>query len=324
MPLAAPGVVRFYDLAPAPADFLELVTAGLTRRSRQIPPRLFYDSREQELAAPFRELPDYALARAEMRVMLEHMGEMTEFLGPDAILIEVGGGAPHASRVLAAAIRPLLYVVLDDEAARIRQMSQELHAALPWLNISGVCADYRQPLHLPEWSGVAYRRKLAYLSGSMIGGFSSGEAFDFLRLARQMLGDDGAMLIGFDLKIDARVLHAAYNDAQAAARNLNLLTRINFDLNADFDLNGYAHHALYDVAKGRVELQIKSLRAQTVSISGQLFDFAAAEAIHTANASKYALEEIPALAKQVGFNAERVWLDAERQFSIHGFSASRN
>lgn len=321
MSLAAPGVVRFYDLAPAPAGFLKIVTAGLARRPRQIPRQLFYDSREQELAAPFRELPDYALARAEMRVMLEHIGEINEFLGPDAILIEVGGGAPHASRMLAAAIRPLLYVVLDNEAERIRQMSQELHAALPWLNISGVCADYDKPLHLPEWSGVAYRRKLGYLSGSMIGGFSSGEAFDFLRLARHMLGDDGAMLIGFDLKIDARVLHAAYNHAQAAALNLNLLTRINFGLNANFDLNGYTHHALYDVARGRVELQIKSLRAQAVTIGGHRFNFGAGEAIHTATASKYALEEIQALAKQAGFNPARVWLDAERQFSIHGFSA---
>jgi dimethylhistidine N-methyltransferase len=319
---AAQGVVRFYDLAPAPEAFLDSVLAGLAQRPKLIPQRFLYDARGCELAAQFRELPEYSLAKAEMRIMLERINEMAEFLGGDAILIECGSGAPHATRILAAAVRPLLYVPIDIDPARIREISEELHTALPWLNISGVCADCGKPLHLPEWSGVAYKRKLGYLSGSVMGGFSSGEAFDFLRHARRMLGDGGAMLVGVELKIDARVMHAAYNDPRAAEISLNLLSRINRELGAGFAPQGFAHHAVYDVAKGRVEMQIRSLRAQTVTIGSHVFDFETGETIHTATASKYAVEEFQAVAREAGFNPEKVWLDAERQFSIHGLSAN--
>src|SRR5271165_6223299 len=109
MSAAALGVVRFYDLAPAPDGFSEAVAAGLARRPRRIPQRFLYDARGAALAAELREIPEYPVAKAEMRIMLEHIGEIAEFLGPEAILIEVGGGAPHATRILAAALRPLLY-----------------------------------------------------------------------------------------------------------------------------------------------------------------------------------------------------------------------
>jgi L-histidine Nalpha-methyltransferase len=322
MSAAAQGVVRFYDLAPAPEPFLDAMLAGLGKKPKQIPPRFLYDSRGCELSAQFRELPEYCLARAEMRIMLERIAEMAEFLGNDAILIEMGNGAPHATRILAAALRPLLYVPLDIDPGQVRRMSEELHLALPWLNISGICADYSKPLHLPEWSGAPYKRKLGYTSGPVISGFSAGEAFDFLRLVRRMLGDGGAMLVGVELKIDARVLHAAYNDRTAAAFNLHLLARANEELGADFDLKAFAHHAVYDVAKGRIDMQIRAQRAQTVAIGGHLFDFESGEIAHTASASKYAVEEFQELAREAGFNPERVWVDAERQFSIHGLSAA--
>jgi dimethylhistidine N-methyltransferase len=324
MSATAPGVVRFYDLAPSPASFLDAVVDGLGRSPKQIPQQYLYDARGRELSVQTRELPDYNVTRAEMRIMLERISELAEFAGGDSILIEIGNGTPHATRVLAAAMRPLLYVPLDSNGERNRQAAGELQLALPWLNISGVCADYTKPQHLPEWSGVAYRRKFGYLSGPVFGQFTAGEAFDFLRMARGMLGDGSAMLVGVDLKIDARVLHAAYNDAQGicAKFNLNLLERMNRELGADFKPKGFAHHAVYDAAKGRVETHIKARRAQTATIDSHVFDFTEGENIHTAVAAKYEVEEFQALAREAGFNADKVWVDAERQFSVHGLIAS--
>jgi dimethylhistidine N-methyltransferase len=324
MSATAPGVVRFYDLAPSPETFLDAVVHGLGLTPKQIPQQYLLDSTGRELSAQLRELPDYNLTRAEMRIMLERIGELAEFAGSETILIEIGSGTPHATRVLAAAVRPLLYVPLDYETERIRQAAGELNPALPWLNISGVCADYTKPQHLPEWSGVAYRRKVGYLSGPVLGQFTSGEAFDFLRMTRRMLGDGGAMLVGTELKVDSRVLHAAYNDAQGicARFNLNLLARMNRELGADFMPQEFLHHAVYDAAKGRIEMRIKSRRAQTATIGCHAFDFAEGEMTHTGVASKYEVEEFQTMAREAGFNPERLWIDADRLFSVHGLSVS--
>lgn len=324
MSATAPGVVRFYDLAPSPGSFPDAVIGGLGRSPKQIPQQYLFDAQGCEFSAQLRELPEYNVTRAEMRILLERISELAEFAGADTILIEIGNGTPHATRVLAASVRPLLYVPLDDDSARIRRAADELKPALPWLNISGVCADYTKPQHLPEWSGVAYRRKVGYLSGPVFGRFTSGEAFDFLRMTRGMLGDNGVVLVGVDLKIDARVLHAAYNDSQGlcAKFNLNLLARVNRELGADFKPQAFNHHAVYDAGKGRIEMHIKSKRAQTATFGTHVFDFADGELIHTGVASKYTVEEFQAVAREAGFNPERVWVDADRLFSIHGLSVS--
>jgi uncharacterized SAM-dependent methyltransferase len=127
------------------------------------------------------------------------------------------------------------------------------------------------------------------------------------------------MLIGVDLKKDAELLHAAYNDSQqlTAAFNLNMLHRINRELDADFDVQAFAHHAFYNERQGRVEMHLVSKAAQTVTVAGQLFEFAAGESIHTENSYKYSVEEFLALAEKAGFFSERVWTDDDRLFSVH-------
>ena len=323
MNATAQGVVRFYDLAPSPDSFLEAVIAGLGRAPKDIPQLYLHNADGRNLAAQQRELAEYNLTRGEMRIVLEHIAEFAEFAGADTILVEIGNGNPHATRVVAAAVRPLLYVPLDNNGERNRQAARELQLAMPWLNISGVCADYAKPLHLPEWSGVAYRRKIGYLGGPVFGQFTSGEAFDFLRMTRRLLGDDGAMLVGVDLRTDARVLHAAYNDAQGicARFNLNLIERMNRELGAGFKPEAFAHHAVYDAAKGRVEMHIRSKRVQTVAVGSHVFDFAEGENIHTAVAAKYDAEEFQTLAREAGFAPEKLWIDADRLYSVHGLVA---
>ena len=132
------------------------------------------------------------------------------------------------------------------------------------------------------------------------------------------------MLVGVDLKKDANVLHAAYNDAKGvtAAFNLNLLRRINTELRADFDLRCFSHYAFYNAALGRVEMHLVSLARQTVSIGRHRLGFDLGESIHTENSCKYSVAEFRALALAAGFCTERVWMDAKGYFALFGLSAA--
>ncbi|HEV8095852.1 MAG TPA: L-histidine N(alpha)-methyltransferase, partial [Burkholderiales bacterium] len=146
----------------------------------------------------------------------------------------------------------------------------------------------------------------------------------FLRMTRGQVGPRGAMLVGVDLKKDANLLHAAYNDAKGvtAAFNLNLLARINREHGADFRLARFRHYALYNPAPGRIEMHLVSLAAQAVNVGDYRFAFAAGESIHTENSYKYSIEEFRALARSAGFRGEKIWLDPKGLFSLHGLVAS--
>jgi len=120
------------------------------------------------------------------------------------------------------------------------------------------------------------------------------------------------------------VLHAAYNDAKGvtAAFNLNLLNRINRELDADFRLNRFAHYAFYNPTLGRIEMHLVSLARQQARIGRTRFEFEAGETIHTENSYKYSVAEFRALAKSAGFRGEKVWLDARGRFALHGLTAN--
>ena len=164
---------------------------------------------------------------------------------------------------------------------------------------------------------------MAYFPGSTIGNLAPAEAEGFLRMTRAQVGANGAMLVGVDLKKDANVLHAAYNDAKGvtAAFNLNLLARINRELGGDFDLRHFRHYAFYNASLGRVEMHLVSLLRQSVRIGRSRFQFDAGETIHTENSCKYSVDEFRALAAEAGFRAARVWRDRRGLFSLHGLVA---
>jgi dimethylhistidine N-methyltransferase len=168
------------------------------------------------------------------------------------------------------------------------------------------------------------RRRVVYFPGSTIGNLTPGEAHAFLGMTRGQAGARGAMLVGVDLKKDANVLHAAYNDARGvtAAFNLNLLARINRELGGDFDLRRFSHYAFYNAALGRIEMHLVSLAKQTVAIGRHRFGFDTGESIHTENSCKYSVEEFRTLALAAGFRTERVWLDGKRYFALFGLVAA--
>src|SRR5499427_1615160 len=233
----APGVVRFYSFLPSADRFREDVLAGLALPQKSIPPKYFYDEQGCRLFEEICELPEYYLTRTETAILRNHVADIAQFVGPDAQLIEFGAGVQAKTRILIQALQTRLYVPIDIAMDTLQASSNELAGRFPWLNVVGICADYTQPLALPGFAGVPVRRKVVFFPGSTVGNFTPAEALEFLGQARRAVGKGGALVIGVDLKKDKATLDAAYDDSKGvtARFNLNLLSRMNRELGADFE-----------------------------------------------------------------------------------------
>ena len=316
---SVPATVTFVDLQPPTGSFLGDVLAGLGQSPKFLSPKYFYDARGCELFEAICELPEYYPTRTEMALMRAHAAEMATQLDDKCVLIEFGSGAGIKTEELVRALQPAVYVPIDIAASALHASTARLAARFPDMPIIAVCADYMQPLCLPDLAQFRKSQQVIYFPGSTIGNLTPEEAQTFLRGARDLAGHGGAMLVGVDLKKDPEVLHAAYNDAQGitAEFNLNLLRRINRELAADFDLAHFRHVAFYNAAAGRIEMHLESVRVQTVTVSGRTFAFGAGERIHTENSCKYSIAEFRRLAQAAGFRPQEFWVDAGQQFAVH-------
>jgi len=314
-----PSRFAFHDLRPDTGSFLDDVIDGLSRPRKALPPKYFYDARGCELFEAICGVPEYYLTRTETALMRDRGGEMARRLGPRCTVIEYGSGSGSKTRLLIEALDPIAYVAIDIAGRQLRETAAGLARDFPGLPVLAVCADYSRPLALPEIRGPAARRRIVYFPGSTIGNFTVAEAAEFLGNASRLAGAGGGLLIGVDLKKDAALLDAAYNDAQGvtAEFNLNLIARVNRELGADFDLSAFRHSAFYDAALGRIEMHLVSLRQQTVTINGRRFQLRAGETIHTENSCKYSVREFQDLARGAGLEPVECWMDAEQLFSVH-------
>jgi dimethylhistidine N-methyltransferase len=252
-------------------------------------------------------------------MMQRYAGEMAQLMGPRSLLIEYGSGSSKKTRSLIEAAAPAAYVPIDISRGLLVATGRALAQDYPSLHVLAVCADYSKPLELPDCAKYDYRSRVVYFPGSTIGNFDERETREFLANVRQVLGDGGVFLVGVDLVKNPMLLHDAYNDAQGvtAAFNLNLLRRVNSELDANFDLSRFRHHAFYDAARGRIEMHLVSLAPQSVALKGRLFRFQTGETLHTEISCKYSVEAFQQLAFAAGFNPEKVWVDEAKLFSVH-------
>jgi L-histidine Nalpha-methyltransferase len=311
----------FHDLAPGEENFRATVLTGLAGEPKSLPCKLFYDARGSALFEAITRVPEYYLTRTEIAILEQYAGEIAARIGPYARLVELGSGASRKVRILLEALAaPAAYVPVDISGEHLREAAAQLAADFPSLPIVAVCADYTRPFQLPPLPGPAGKR-VGFFPGSTIGNFEPDAVVRFLRNCAELLAPHGEMLIGVDLKKDPRILNAAYNDKAGAnaAFNLNLIGRVNRELDGDLAIERFAHVAFYNADKGRIELYIKSLVDQRATIAGRHFHFAAGELIHTENSYKYAIEEFQALAARAGFAAVHTWTDRNRLFSVHYF-----
>jgi dimethylhistidine N-methyltransferase len=313
--------IAFYDLAPGEESFRDAVFAGLSRANKRIPCKFFYDARGSALFEEICRLPEYYLTRTEIAILEDSSADIAAHMGPHCRLIEFGSGASHKVRILLQALdRPAAYVPVDISREHLRDAAIGLAEDFPSVPVIAVCADYTRPFRLPPLPGAGGKR-VGFFPGSTIGNFEPDAAVAFLGNYARILGSGGEMLIGVDLKKDVEILEAAYNDRAGvtAAFNLNLLERINRELDGDLDLDGFEHVAFYNETAGRVEIYIRSLADQPARIAGTRFDFAADELIHTEYSYKYSVGEFRELAAEAGFRPVDTWTDPAELFSVHYF-----
>jgi dimethylhistidine N-methyltransferase len=311
-------LAEFYDHAPQEDSFRDAVLEGLGRSRKAIPCRFLYDARGSALFDEICRVPEYYPTRTELRILEDRAGEIAGLVGPSCQLIEFGSGSSIKVRTLLAALEaPNAYVPVDISRDHLRRAADDLAADFPGLDVIAICADYHRPFRLP--SRPARGRRFGFFPGSTIGNFEPDEAIDFLAMCAGLLGDGGAMVVGIDLKKDAAILDAAYDDAAGvtAQFSLNLLARANRELAADFDIARFAHDAHYEEAAGRVEIYIRSLVQQKVTVAGRRFHLGEGERIHTEYSYKYTIAEFRDLARAAGFRPKASWTDAEDLFSVH-------
>ncbi|MBO0736152.1 MAG: L-histidine N(alpha)-methyltransferase [Alphaproteobacteria bacterium] len=311
----------FYDLAPGEENFRDAVLCGLDRARKAIPCKFFYDTRGSWLFEEICRLPEYYPTRTEIAILKEYSGDIAARIGPHGRLIEFGSGASQKVRILLRALdRPAAYVPVDISREHLRSAATGLAEDFPSVPVIAVCADYTRPFALPPLPGARGKR-VGFFPGSTIGNFEPDAAVAFLANYANVLGPGGEMLIGVDLKKDPEILEAAYNDRAGvtAAFNLNLLERINRELDGDLDIDRFEHVAFYNPAEGRVEIYIRSQAEQFAQIAGKRFRFADGELIHTEYSYKYAAAEFRALAAHAGFRPVDTWTDAGELFSVHYF-----
>ena len=307
------------DLAPPADDLRRDALEGLARPARSLPCKYFYDDHGSWLFDQICGLPEYYPTRTELAISRHHAAEMATACGPRALLVELGSGSSTKTRVLLDHLRaPAAYVPVDIAREFLRDAATALASDYPALAVLPICADFTRPFAVPAELRAAARRVVVYFPGSTIGNFNADESVALLRNVAAILGRTGGLLIGVDLRKDPAVLEAAYNDALGvtAAFNLNLLTRLNRELAADFDLDRFHHRAIYDQDAGRIEMQLVSAAAQTVHIDEHAFHFAPDEVLRTEYSHKYTLEQFAGLAAAAGLAVRQVWTDPERLFSV--------
>ncbi len=309
--------IRFFDQHPQPSNFYEEVLDGLRSEPCVIPPKFFYDETGSQLFDAICHTPEYYTTRTEMAILQDHAQEIAQCLGQGSLLIEPGSGNSEKVRVLLDVLQPHTYMPMDISRDYLIAAAERIVEDFPWLNVCAACLDFTQPIDLPYCpQGV---RRVAFFPGSSIGNFEPAQAQTFLSNIVEMVGPGGGLLIGVDLKKPQAILNAAYNDAQGvtAAFNLNLLARINRELDADFELSNFRHHAFYNPEQGRVEMHLLSTHDQDVRVDGHTFHFGTDEGIHTECSYKYDLDEFRTLAGQAGFSPIKAWCDPARLFSVH-------
>jgi dimethylhistidine N-methyltransferase len=315
---AAQTARRADSTAPtAPSDaFAADAVAGLTARPKHLPPKYFYDLAGSALFERITQLPEYYPTRSEIGILQDNAPAIASLFPPGCALIDFGGGSSRKARILLAVAASVdAYVPVDISGDFLQQDAAQLRRDFPHLAVYPLVGDFTQKFALPP--AVAATPRVGFFPGSTIGNFEPHEACQFLRNAGAMLGQGAVLVVGVDLVKDDKVLYRAYNDAEGvtAKFNLNLLTRMNRELGADFDLDAFEHHALYNAVHHRIEMHLASTRRQKVRVAGTTVDFRAGETIHTENSYKYTVESFQALASGSGWSPLKVWSDG--LFSVH-------
>src|SRR3954468_13604027 len=284
----------------------EDVLLGLTAEQKSLPPRLFYDDAGSRFFEQITGLPEYYLTRTERKILEAHAGEIVTAANTPLTLIELGAGTASKTEVLIDALlkRQLqaVFYPIDVSESALRVAEEALEARFSALSVRPLVGDYSAGLS--QLRRIAGRKLVLYI-GSSIGNYEPEDAAELLATIRRSLSPGDALLLGTDMAKDEATLLAAYNDAQGitARFNLNILTRINRELGADFDLQAFRHKAIWNADASRMEMHLESLKLQVIRIADLdvAIRFEAGETIHTENSYKFTKKMVRGTLSDGGF-----------------------
>ena len=300
--------------------FAEEISSSLSRDSKFISPKFFYDRKGSELFEKICLIPEYYPTRTEVSILKQLQNELPPFLDGDFRLIELGSGASVKTRLLLDILtsqKTLEYIPIDISEI-LTESSEHLLHDYQNLTITGIIDTYEGGLEFLRTYDE--KKNLIIFLGSSFGNFSPIDGYKFLEKVHATMKPGDLFLIGLDLVKEKEILESAYNDSQGitAEFNLNVLSRINDELDADFNLNNFLHYATYNEKDQRIEMYLKSLNEQSIVISKSELELKLKkdELIHTEYSHKYRLSQIHDLFDDIGFELKHTWLDNNKHFSL--------
>ncbi|OZC02676.1 L-histidine N(alpha)-methyltransferase [Rubricoccus marinus] len=301
------------------------VLSGLRKSQKTLPSKYLYDARGSELFDQITRLDVYYPTETERAILREHIGEIAAAIGDRPIVVEYGSGSSDKTRILLEELQHEIaaYVPIDISPSALGDAAERLRQRYPAMEVLPVAADYTRPLALPELP--PHDHIVVFFPGSTIGNFEADEARAFFAQAARVAGSGrgtGGLLIGADQRKPLDVLIPAYDDPEGvtAAFNLNLLTRINRELDADFDLGLWRHEARWNENESRIEMHLVSQADQRATVAGEAFAFASGETIHTEISTKYGPEGLADLAADAGWTRQDRWTDARSWFAVERYT----
>ena len=297
------------------AAFRSDVLSGLAASIPAVPARWLYDRRGSELFDEITRLPSYYPTRTETAIFHSIMPEVAARVPKGAVVVEFGAGSQTKTPILLEAISPAAYVPIDISGDYLEQSAAELQQRFPRIEVIPVIADFARGITLP--GGIEHLPKLGFFPGSTIGNFVPWSATDLLRRFRALLGPGSQLLIGMDRVKPIDRLIAAYDDPEGvtAQFTLNLLTRINRELDGDIPVEAFRHEARWNDILSRIEIHLVATRDVSFAVSGRRFAFAAGSSLHVENSHKYGQRGGRVLLLGGGWTPVAEWTDAEGDFA---------
>ncbi|WP_198651628.1 L-histidine N(alpha)-methyltransferase [Dyella sp. C11] len=309
---------RMLDVCSNEVDpaFREGVLSGLALRQPTISPRWFYDRRGSELFEDITRLPEYYPTRAECEILTDNAKDLASLIDPCRTVVEYGSGSSMKTPLLLSAINPSAYVPIDISSEFLAASVSVLGQRFPSLPMHPIAGDFMSRVALPSAVHAPY---LAFFPGSTVGNLLAAEAVDLLRLMADTLGPDSMLLIGIDRIKDERTLVAAYDDAQGvtAKFNLNLLERINRELDGSIPVSAFCHRARWNAKQSRIEMHLEAVRDVRFTVDSQEFELQAGQTIHTENSHKYDSHGASVLLRASRWVPIREWTDSRGRFSVY-------
>lgn len=307
-----------FEITDLREEFAEAVLSGLARDQKAIPCRFLYDGRGSELYERITELDEYYPTRTEIGLLQRIGPELAALAGPGSAVIEFGSGSSRKTHILIDHLKDIVaYVPIDISDEALSEAAERLVKRHPELTVLPVHGNFSDDIELPKSIKLAPR--LGFFPGSTIGNLSREDAIGFLEDTARLIGRHGALLIGVDLKKPLDILLPAYNDKEGVTSEfiLNILHRINRELDGDIDVSQFAHESIYNEEAGRIEIYMVSLADQEIAICGRSISLKKGERIHTENSYKYTVAEFQDLARIAGWTPDHAWTDDDQLFSIH-------